>query len=183
MLFEDKGGNISFRRLAVVFKNHAIDNRKPDVWIIARNTLHDRALRETDPDDQIEAALGKRAHRRFDRSRIAGLNFTQHDPEGGFVISLSVLTNLAVGLLPRFRALNPDPGGRIERTIVFAADVENNSNADIFWIFSCVARSLTSHATENQKRDNGERDECFQFHQSITSLTSWGGSTGASPIS
>src|SRR5687768_1407393 len=105
MLFENEGGNISFRRLAVVFKNYTINNRKPDVWIIARYALHDRALRETDPNDQIEAALGKRAHRRFDRSRIAGLNITQHDPEGGFVISLSVLANLAVGLLPCFRTL------------------------------------------------------------------------------
>src|SRR5688572_10104329 len=164
MLFEDQRGDISFWRLAVVFKDHAIDNRKTYVWIIARDALHDRALRETDANDQIEAALGKRAHRRFDRGRIAGLNIAQDDAEGGFVISLRVFARLAVGLLPRFRALNADPGSRIERAIVFAADVENNSNADIFWIFSCVARSLTSHATKNQKRDHGERDECLQFH-------------------
>ncbi len=54
-----------------------------NVGIVARHVLHNRALRETDADNQIVAALGKRAHRRFDRHRIAGFDVAQDNIHRG----------------------------------------------------------------------------------------------------
>src|SRR5215213_6183075 len=88
----------------------AIDNGELDVRIILRHLLHDRRLRETHSDDQIEISFSKRAHRRLNRVRRAGFNVTQDNRQ-------------IFG-----RALHAFPRRRIERAIVLSADVKNNAD-------------------------------------------------------
>ena len=112
MLLEDQRSDV--RQLA-----DAVDDRELNVRIILRDLLDDRRLRETDADDQIVVAFGKRAHRRFDRVRSAGLDVAQDDRQ-----------------IFRRRACTPSPRRGIERTIVLAADVEDDSDANLRLIFA-----------------------------------------------
>ena len=96
------------------------------IRIIARNRLHDRALRKANTDDQIVVALSKRPHCRFDRNRIAGFDIAQD-----YIHSRLAAARLAVGEEAGFGAFHARPGGGIERTIVLTADVKDYPNVNL----------------------------------------------------
>src|SRR6185503_4953661 len=77
MLAENERRNIGFWGLSVLFEDHAVDDRKFRIGIILSDLLHDRSLGKSHADDQIEAFLCERPHRRLDRSGIAGLYVIQ----------------------------------------------------------------------------------------------------------
>src|SRR5215204_508824 len=101
MLFENQRRDV--RQLA-----HAVDDGEPNIWIIFRNLFHDRRLCKTDSDNQIEVLLGESTHGRLDSVWRARLDVTQHDRK----IFCSTLHTF--------------PRSSVERSIVLAADVEND---------------------------------------------------------
>src|ERR1043165_2103228 len=94
-----------------------IDDGELNVWIVLGDLFHDRSLGKTDADDEVEVALSKRAHRWFDRVRSAWFNVAQNDRE-----------------IPG-RLLHAFPRSSVEGSIVFAADIEDDSDLDLRFIF------------------------------------------------
>src|SRR5688500_16026295 len=90
---------------------HAVDDRKLNVRIVFRDLLHDRRLCEAHANDEIEVAFREGTHRGFDRVWRSRFNVPQDDR-----------------MIFR-RALHPLPRRRVERTIVLAADIENDPDA------------------------------------------------------
>src|SRR5262245_30042923 len=150
MLFEDKRSDVRSRRFAVIFENHAVDNREINIRIVLRDLLHDRRLRETDADDEVVTTFCKRAHRRLDRSWIARLYVTHNDVKRRLLISLLIQTWLAVGLVTSFGALHSDPGCRIEGTVILTANVEDNPDANFVRIVGAVTYAMASHTAYNK---------------------------------
>src|SRR4030095_13622706 len=126
MLFEDQRSNVRLRRLAVSFKDDSINDRKMDIGIVIRDALHDRALRKADSNNQIVAALGKRAHGGLDRNWIARFNVANHNVQRRLAT-----TSLSIWLRSRFGALNSRPGGGVERAIVLSAYIENDADVHL----------------------------------------------------
>src|ERR1700754_314914 len=118
VLLENQRSNV--RQLA-----HTVDDCKLNVWIVLRNLFHDRRLRETNADDQVEIAFGKRTHGRFDR--VWGARF-------------DVAQNYRQILR---RPLYAFPRRRVERAIVLPADVKNDADLDLRGI---VGRGCTTAA-------------------------------------
>ena len=109
MLFENQRGDVGFGSLAVVLENHAVDDGKVKIRIVARDRLHDRPLRKAHTDYQIIVALGKRTHGRFDRNRIARLDVAQDYVEGRLAT-----TGLAIRQEAGLGAFHARPGGGVE---------------------------------------------------------------------
>src|SRR2546430_9829687 len=144
MFLENERSNIRFRSLAIVFEDHAVDDREVNVRIILRDGLHDWTLRKADADNEIVTALSERPHCRFDRDRIARLDIANDYIQWGLATA-----RLAVGQHARLGALHSVPSRGIERTIVFAADVKDNADANLARIVSAVSRVITGLAGKN----------------------------------
>src|SRR3984893_1972618 len=86
----------------------AVDDGEVNVRIVLRDNLDDRRLGKADADDQIVAALGKRAQGWFDGSGRAGCDIAQHDAQG------RLATALAVGPCAGLGTLDPGERGRVE---------------------------------------------------------------------
>src|SRR5712664_3904063 len=152
MFLENQRSDVGFRRLAVGFENHAIDDRKLEIRIIVRYRLHDWALSKAYPDDQIVTALSKRAHRRLDRNRIAGFDVAQDYVQLRFATA-----RFAVRKHAGFGAFHARPGRRVERTIVFAANIKNNPNVNLRFIVGAVQRAI-ARRTDEHERGEDEQD-------------------------
>src|SRR5882757_6968957 len=116
-----------------------------NIWIVFRHGLHDRTLRKSNADDQIIAALSKGAHRRLDRYRIARLDVAKHNVESGFPA-----TRLTVGEHSRFSALHPGPGGGIEGTIVFTADVKDDTDVNFGFVIGAIKPAVAGLTGEDE---------------------------------
>src|SRR6266576_1115982 len=116
-----------------------------DVWIIPGDTLHDGSLSKTDADDQVIAALSKRAHGRLNRSRITGLDIAENNIQRRLATA-----SLAIRQGPRFSAFHAGPRRRIERAIVFAADVKNNAHMNFRFVVRAVTRVVARRTDEDQ---------------------------------
>jgi len=125
-----------------------------DVRIIGRHRLHDRRLSKADANHQVIAALGKRAHRRFNGGRIARLNIAQDDIHCRLVFSFFVFARLPVGCLTCLGAFHSNPCGRIERAIVLAADVKDNPHVNLLRIVGAVTHPMAGDAAKNQQPDH-----------------------------
>src|SRR6478609_90544 len=101
------------KRFAIFIDDNAIDDREFDIRVVIRHLLHDRSLSKSDPNDQVEASLGKSAHRGFDRGWISRLDIVQ--------------ANVHVFL----RTLHTFPCRGIKRPIVLAADIKHDTDLDI----------------------------------------------------
>ncbi len=117
--------------------DEAVDDREIDVRIILRDALHDRRLREADTDDQIVAAFREGAHRGLDRGRVARLDVPQDDRK--------VLR----------RALDAFPGGGVERAVVLASDVEDDSDVNLLAVLA-GAEELAAAGGDEGRDENDE---------------------------
>src|SRR5688500_7012188 len=138
-----------------------VDDRKLNVRIIFRYEFHDRRLCETHANDEIEIAFGESTHCRFDRVCRSRFDVAQDDRK-----------------IFR-RALHALPRSSVERTIVLAADVENDPNAYLRVILG-GRRFATSSQTQRHETNQCDKNQQFVFHSLITSLTSFSSSAGVS---
>src|SRR5262249_55810235 len=121
-----------------------VDDRKLQIWIVARYLVHDRSLRKTDSYDQVVASLRKRAHQGLDRSRTAGLHVAQKDSQ----------------LIPR--SLHALPRRRVERLVVFAPDVKHDADARPAARFIAFAQS--AGASGSRKHPHQNKNQYCSLH-------------------
>src|SRR5215213_2318898 len=95
----------------------AVDDCELNVWVVFRYLLHDRRLCKTNSDDQIEITFGEGAHRGLDGVGCAGFDIAQDDWQ--------ILRG----------ALHTFPGGGVERAIVLSADVKDDADFDLRFVF------------------------------------------------
>src|SRR5215216_3520514 len=141
---------------------HAVDDGELNVWIVFRNLFHDRRLRKTNADDQIEIPFSERAHGGFDGVGSARLDVTQNDRQ------------IACGTLHTF------PGSSVERPIVLSTDIKNNAD---FYLRRIFGSGASGAARERQRYQHDQKQEQFftVFHLLMISLTNLGGAGGSSP--
>src|SRR5436309_2701199 len=118
-----------------------------NIAIVFRHGLHDRTLRKAHSDDQVIAALSKSAHRRLDRYRSSRLDVAKHNIESGFPA-----TRLTVGEHSRFSAFHPGPGGGIEGTIVFTADVKDDADVNLGFVIRAIKPTVAGLTGEDKGR-------------------------------
>src|SRR5215216_5376010 len=114
---------------------NAIDDRELNVRVVFRNLLHDRGLGETNSDDQIEVPFGERAHSRLDGVWRAGFDIAQDDWQ--------ILRG----------ALHTFPGSSVERPIVLSADVKDDADLNLRFVFGSPASTAAG------------KDQCRQYQQ------------------
>src|SRR5215213_4573720 len=111
----------------------AVDDCELNVWIVFCYLLHDRRLCKTNSDDQIEITFGERAHRGLDGVWCAGFDIAQDDWQ------------ILRGTLHTF------PRSSVEGAIILSADVKNDTDLDLRFVFRSGASAATR---DKQSRQN-----------------------------
>src|SRR5262245_64794143 len=93
-----------------------------DVGVVFRNVLDDRSLSEPDADDEVVTTLGKCPHGRLDVDGRSWLDVAHDDAKPRLAAVGAIWPSTGLG------AFDAVPGRRIERAIVFAADVEHDAD-------------------------------------------------------
>src|SRR6266850_4091133 len=136
----------------------SIDDREANVRIILRHEFNDWGLRKADADNEVVITFGKGAHCRLDGSRIAGFDITQHYGQ------LWLAATRAVGPLTGLCTLRSGPRRSIERAVILAADIENNTYPNLRLVVGSITRTITGRPENRQQTQNSERCAEYSLH-------------------